>query len=244
MKYRNALPQLNGHKMLTEAGLETILVFHEGIDLPLFAAFTALETEAGAAAIERYMHRLAQIALQTGRGFIMDTPTWRASSKWGAELGLTAADLKEIHREAIAMQLGLRDRFETPASPFVINGVLGPHGDGYAPESHLSAAQAHAYYAEQVDWFAELGADMVSGLTITSASEGTGIALAARDAAIPGVVSFTLETDGRLPSGEPLKDAIRSVDDATGGAAAYFMINCAHPDLFKPIKQRQCSRGR
>lgn len=235
MKYRNALPQLNGKKMLTEAGLETVLVFQEGIDLPLFAAFKALETDAGVAAVSRYMHRLAELAVKTGRGFIMDTPTWRASSKWGQELGLDTADMKEIHREAIATLLALRQKFETPDAPFVINGVVGPHGDGYAPATQLTAAEAHEYYAEQAGWFAELGADMVSGLTLTSISEATGLVLAARDSDIPAVVSFTLETDGRLPSGEGLADAIKAVDAATDGSAAYFMINCAHPDHFRDV---------
>ncbi len=165
----------------------------------------------------------------------MDTPTWRASSRWGAELGLDVAEMREIHREAIATLLALRERFETPSSPFVINGVVGPHDDGYAPATQLTVPQAQAYYAEQVQWFTEFGADMVSGITITSASEGTGIVLAARDAHIPSVVSFTLETDGRLPSGEGLEEAIRAVDAATDGAAAYFMINCAHPDHFRAV---------
>ncbi|MCV3274218.1 homocysteine S-methyltransferase family protein [Roseobacter sinensis] len=235
MKYRHALPQLNGHKMLTEAGLETILVFHEGIDLPLFAAFKALETDAGAEAIERYMRQLAKLAVQTGRGFVMDTPTWRASSKWGAQLGVDSADLKEIHREAIATLAALRQDFETPASPFVINGVVGPHDDGYAPATQLTAAEAHTYYAEQIQWFSELGADMVSGITITSISEAIGIVRAARDGNIPSVVSFTLETDGRLPSGDTLAEAVREVDATTDAAAAYFMINCAHPDHFRQV---------
>ncbi|MCG7625185.1 homocysteine S-methyltransferase family protein [Epibacterium sp. Ofav1-8] len=235
MKYRHALPQLRGQKMMTDGGLETVLVFKEGIDLPLFAAFKALETEAGIEAVTRYFDQMANIAVETGRGFIMDTPTWRASTKWGGELGLSAAELKEIHREAIASFIKLREQYETPQSPFVINGLVGPHGDGYAPESELSIEEAQVYYSEQVQWFSELGADMVSGMTITSISEGIGIVKAAQAVNIPSVVSFTVETDGRLPSGEGLAQAVNAVDRATSGAAAYYMINCAHPDHFLDV---------
>ncbi|MBM1635097.1 homocysteine S-methyltransferase family protein [Sulfitobacter mediterraneus] len=221
--------------MMADGGLETVLVFKEGIDLPLFAAFKALETEAGVAAITRYFDQMAQIAVETGRGFIMDTPTWRASSKWGAELGLSTTELKKIHREAIDSFVKLREKFETPQSPFVINGLVGPHGDGYAPETELSVKEAQNYYAEQVGWFNEMGADMVTGMTITSISEGIGIVKAAQAVSIPSVVSFTVETDGSLPSGEGLAEAIYAVDRATDGAAAYFMINCAHPEHFLDV---------
>ena len=54
----------------------------------------------------------------------------------------------------------------------------------------------------------------------------------ARSVGLPVVVSFTVETDGRLPTGQPLGEAITSVDEATGAAAAYFMVNCTHRDHF------------
>lgn len=235
MKYRNALPQLAGHSMLTDGGLETTLVFHNGIDLPLFAAFTALETEAGTAAIDRYMRRFAEMAVAANRGFVMDTPTWRASMRWADELGIDVSKLEAIHRDAVAWLAALRERYETPLSPFVINGVIGPHDDGYLPSETLTVAEAEAYHRQQVQWFARFGADMVSALTMTYAEEATGVALAARQAGIPAVISFTVETDGNLPSGQSLKTAIEQVDAATDTAPAYFMINCAHPDHFRAV---------
>jgi S-methylmethionine-dependent homocysteine/selenocysteine methylase len=47
-----------------------------------------------------------------------------------------------------------------------------------------------------------------------------------------GGTSFTVDTDGRLPTGQTLGDAVAEVDAATGGAPAYYMINCAHPTHF------------
>jgi homocysteine S-methyltransferase len=49
---------------------------------------------------------------------------------------------------------------------------------------------------------------------------------------IPAAVSFTVETDGRLPTGQPLHEAIDQVDAETSSGAAYFMVNCAHPTHF------------
>ncbi|MEX0348940.1 MAG: homocysteine S-methyltransferase family protein [Paracoccaceae bacterium] len=238
MKYRNALPQLSGQQMLADGGLETTLVFHEGIELPLFAAFKALETEQGIEAIDRYMRGFADLAVRNHRGFVMDTPTWRASPKWAAELGVDRARLKAIHREVVATLAAMRERHETPTSPFVINGVIGPHCDGYSPTDILTAAESEIYHQAQIDWFAGFGADMVSAITMTYVDEAIGIVHAATRADIPVVISFTVETDGQLPSGQSLQSAIEQVDAATEGAAAYFMINCAHPDHFRPVLER------
>ena len=235
MKHRHALPQLHGYQMITEGGLETSLVFHSGIDLPLFAAFIALETDAGIRAIDAWMRAFAELAGAERRCFIMDTPSWRASDRWAAELGIGQDDLREIHREAVATLSKLRDAYETPASPFVISGTVGPQDDGYAPSTTLTAAQAATYPRTQEDWLAEFGADMVSASSITYAEEAAGIAAAAKAAGVPVVISFTLETDGHLPSGEALADAIAAVDAATGGYPSYYMINCAHPDHFAHI---------
>ncbi len=235
MKYRHALPQLNGTQMITDGGLETTLVFHEGIDLPYFAAFKALETDEGIRIMDAYMTRYAKLAVAEKRGFVMDTPTWRASARWGGEMWMTQNALREIHREAIATLNKLRSAYETPSSPFVINGVIGPQDDGYSPAAKLSAENAEQYHQVQVKWFVELGADMVSALTMTYVDEALGIARAAKAAGIPLAISFTVETDGRLPSGEALGDAIAAVDAATDSAPAYYMINCAHPDHFADV---------
>ncbi|MEL6361565.1 MAG: homocysteine S-methyltransferase family protein [Pseudomonadota bacterium] len=236
MKYRKSLPQLNGTQMITDGGLETTLIFHEGIGLPLFAAFTALNTDHGLTTMHTYMERHARIALAQKRGFLMDTPTWRASARWAAELGISHQELRAVHRETVCTLMELRDRMEQPdVSPFVINGVIGPQDDGYAPARVLTVDQAQAYHSVQIGWFDEFGADMVSAITMTYAEEAIGIALAAKDKAIPLAIAFTVETDGKLPSGEALKDAIARVDVATGAAPAYYMINCAHPDHFAHV---------
>ncbi|MCP5080187.1 MAG: homocysteine S-methyltransferase [Alphaproteobacteria bacterium] len=230
--YRNNLPQMNGKPFLTDGGLETTLVFLDAFDLPLFAAFTLLKSPDGRAAIDRYMRKYCEIAVRDKKGFILDTPTWRASRRWANELKISTGDLRAAHAQAISALRVLRAEFETPASPFVINGALGPQDDGYNPETFMSPTQARDYHAQQIGWFTELGADMVSAVTLTYVEEAVGVAMAAQAAGIPCVISFTVETDGNLPSGQPLGEAIEQVDRDTGSAPAYFMINCAHPDHF------------
>src|ERR687895_745799 len=182
------LPQLSGDRLfVTDGGLETTLIFHQGIDLPYFAAFTLLEDEAGAEALRRYYEPYLAIARERGTGIVLDSPTWRASRDWAERLG-------------------------------------------YSPEQ-----QAEAYHAEQIGTFATTAADMVSAITMTYAEEAIGITRAAKAAGLPAVISFTVETDGRLPSGQPLREAIEQVDAATAASPAYYMINCAHPTHFQAV---------
>lgn len=232
-KYRAALPQLDGQPFLSDSGLETTLVFLEGIDLPCFAAFPLLETAEGRQALDRYVERHLAIALRDGRGFILDTPTWRSNTDWGARMGYAPADLDRINRKAVALALEVRARAETAETPIVVNGVFGPRGDGYRPDSLMSAEEARAYHLPQMTSFAEAGADMASAVTMTHVGEAAGIALAGRELGLPVVVSFTVETDGRLPTGQTLAEAIGETDAATGAAPAYYMVNCAHPDHFR-----------
>lgn len=234
-RYRHALPQLTGKLFLTDGGQETTLVFHEGIDLPYFAAFTVLATSAGRDLLRDYYLRYIRLAREADLGFVLEAPTWRASADWGDRLGLTAAELAAVNRDAIALLAELREGHETAGSPMVISGCFGPRGDGYSPAALMSADGAEAYHAPQAAAFAATAADMVSAMTMTHAGEAAGIARAAAAAGLPSAISFTLETDGRLPSGQPLDEAIDEVDSATGGAPAYYMINCAHPDHFAAV---------
>lgn len=229
-KYRSKLPQLGDALFLTDGGLETTLVFHDGLDLPHFAAFDLLKDEAGIAHLAAYYERYLVIAREQGVGAVLESPTWRANRDWAARLGYDADALADANRRAIGLMLELRARFETPHLPLVISGNVGPRGDGYRADVRMSADEARRYHAAQIQVFAATDADLVSAFTLNYAEEAIGIVGAARDAAMPVVISYTVETDGRLPSGESLGEAIQRTDEETGGYAAYFMLNCAHPD--------------
>jgi homocysteine S-methyltransferase len=236
-KYRNNLPQLGHTLFLTDAGLETILVFHEGVDLPCFASFPLLKTEAGMKRLRDYYAGFAKLAVDNGVGLILEGATWRANPDWGAKLGFDAQALAEINRLSVDLMLETRRAFETAQSPMPISGNIGPRGDGYDPGKLMSAQEAEDYHGAQVHALAATAADYVSAFTITNTPEAIGIVRAARAAKVPMVISFTLETDGNLPTGQGLEAAIAEVDAATDSYAAYFMINCAHPTHFESMLQ-------
>ncbi len=231
-KYRSNLPQLSGRPFLTDSGLETTLMFLQGVALPENSAVILHDSADGERLLRDYFVRHIGIAKRRQAGFVLESATWRASPGWGEKLGLTLAQLHVLNRRSIAFLAGLRAEFEAPQCPMPISGNIGPRGDGYFPEQMMSGQEARAYHAFQCDLFADTEADFISAFTMTHSGEAIGIALAARDAGMPVVISFTTETDGLLPSGETMRAAIEATDDATGGAPAYYMINCAHPSHF------------
>ncbi len=233
MKHRHHLPQLDGGLFLTDGGIETTLIFHEGLDLPLFAAFDLLKDDQGTEALRSYFEPYAELAREHGLGFVLESPTWRASPRWAAELGYSNEQLADLNRRAIALMEELRERYESPGAPIVISGCVGPQDDGYNPSQILSAADAQDYHSTQIGTFSETAADMVTAITMTYVEEALGVTRAAIAAGMPVAISFTLETDGRLPSGQPLGEAIEQVDGETDRGPAYYMINCAHPTHFE-----------
>jgi S-methylmethionine-dependent homocysteine/selenocysteine methylase len=235
MDYRQHLPQLDGSPFLTDGGIETTLIFHQGLDLPLFAAFHLLRDEDGTEALRGYYEPYAELARERGLGLVLETPTWRASPRWASEIGYDEAELDRMNRKAVALMEELRERYGDDAAPIVISGCLGPQDDGYDPQTKLTPAVAQEYHAVQIGTFAETAADMVTAITMTYSEEAIGIARAAREAGLPAAISFTVETDGRLPSGQGLAEAIEQVDEETGAAPAYYMINCAHPTHFEDV---------
>jgi S-methylmethionine-dependent homocysteine/selenocysteine methylase len=242
-RYRGRLPQLDGGLFLSDGGIETTLIFHEGIELPHFAVFPLLRTAAGRQTLRTYYERHIAIARAQGLGFVLESPTWRASPDWGERLGYSRDALAAANREAIALMRELRDAYEAPITPIVISGCIGPRGDGYDPGVLMSANEAQAYHAEQIRTFAATTADMVSAATMTNVNE----AIAALDCGLPVAISFTLETDGRLPTGQTLREAIAAVDEATPNGPAYYMINCAHPTHFEEtlgVREAWCERLR
>ncbi len=228
-KYRNRLPQLQNALFVTDGGLETTLIFQDGIDLPFFAAFDLLKTASGVEVLKRYFESYVDIARRQGVGIVLETPTWRANPDWAAKLGYDAPRLADANRSGVGLLLEVRKLFETAKTPIVISGNLGPRGDGYRPESRMTSSEAAEYHGAQVRTFAETDADMIAAFTMNYVEEALGIAYAARDAQMPLALSFTLETDGRLPTGDSLAAAIARVDAETGAYPVYYMVNCAHP---------------
>jgi homocysteine S-methyltransferase len=235
------LPQQDGGWFLTDGGIETVMVFQEGIALPEFAAFVLLESKEGRESLRRYFRRYLELAAATpGAGFILESPTWRAGLDWGAKLGFDAAAIRRVNRDAISLLRELEAEYvDRVPGRIVVSGCVGPRGDGYVAGAPMGLDDAERVHRPQVEALAAAGADMITGITMTTSAEAIGVARAAARAGRASAIAFTVETDGRLPSGESLARAIDAVDAdaAAAGRAppAYFMLNCAHPSHFAHV---------
>jgi homocysteine S-methyltransferase len=235
MSYRGALPQLDGSVLATDGGMETWLLFDEGFELPCFASFPLLDTERGRAALARYYEPYLDVARRHGIGFVIEAATWRASPNWGTQLGYPPEALADVNRRAVGFVAEIRERERAPQRPMPISAPIGPESDAYSPEQRLTRSAAERYHGWQARVLAGTEADLVTGLTLTYVDEAVGIARASAEAGIPAAISFTVETDGRLPSGQPLDEAIEETDDGAEGTVAYYMVNCAHPTHFLDV---------
>jgi homocysteine S-methyltransferase len=235
------LPQLDGGWFLTDAGLETVLIFQEGVALPEFAAFVLLRSPEGRDRLRSYFRRFLDLAARAaGAGFILESPTWRGGWDWGAKLGFDGNAMQHINRDAIALMLELRAEYAARlARPIVVSGCVGPRGDGYVAGAPMALDDAARVHQPQIDALTSAGADLITAITMTTSAEAIGVARAAARAGLPSAISFTVETDGKLPSGESLAQAIDAVDadaaDAGREPPAYFMLNCAHPSHFERV---------
>lgn len=217
---------------LTDAGVETDMVFNRGFDLPHFASIHLLRTAAGRQALQDYFRDFLELAREAGTGCILESATWRASPDWAAPLGLSQSELSALNGDAVRMLVELKRDFATPDAPVLVSGCIGPRGDGYDPGRITSVAEARAYHGHQARILADAGADLLSAITMTNLPEAIAIAEVAREIGMAAVISFTVETDGRLPDGTSLADAIVETDRRTDGYPSHYMINCAHPTHF------------
>lgn len=225
---------LSTNPFISDGGMETDLIFHKGADLPLFASFVLLDSPEGREMLRSYAVSYFDMAQAASRGFVMGTPTWRANGGWGPKLGLDDAGIRNVNRRAVAFVQDLR-RSHPWRDHILIEGALGPAGDGYAPEHLLTPSEAAHLHSAQLETFAEEGVDIASAFTITHPGEAIGMVNRARELGLPFALSFTVETDGRLPTGQDLDSALSEVEAATGGYARYYGINCAHPDHFSKL---------
>ena len=217
----------NTAQFVTDGGLETDLIFNQGVDLPDFAAFPLLEDERGRALLSDYYDQYAAIAADAGAGLVLESPTWRANTDWAARLGYDEARLAAVNESAVVFLREIADRWRDRVPAIRVSGQVGPRGDGYRPGAAVDPDEAAAYHRPQLAAFARAGADQATVLTLTDVGEALGVVAAARDVGLPVAIGFTVETDGRLPLGTTLEEAVTAVDAA--GGPAYFVVNCAHP---------------
>ncbi len=232
-KYRENLPQLGTNIFTSYMGMDTELLFRHGIDLPGFASYPLLLNPEHKNLLHNYYCSLVDLAKDQNVGLILDSVTWVANRDRGAELGFSPEDLKKLNIEAIKLIEDVRD--ERGDLPTVLCGQVGPRGDGYAPDDLMSTQEAENYHSEQIETYSNTEADLICASTLCYPEEASGVVRAAQRFNMPAAIAFTVETDGRLPTGISVKDAIEQVDAESNGGALYFLINCAHPDHFTSI---------
>jgi S-methylmethionine-dependent homocysteine/selenocysteine methylase len=113
-RYRNHLPQLADQLFLTDGGLETTLIFHEGIYLPEFAAFDLLKDAFGYQVLHKYFRTYASLAQSFGVGCILESATWRASMDWGEKLGYSRHAIAELNHKSIDLLHHIRQEYGDP----------------------------------------------------------------------------------------------------------------------------------
>jgi homocysteine S-methyltransferase len=220
--------------VVTDAGLETWLLFQRSVELPAFAAYPLAATASGRALLTEYLQHYAAIASSIDAAAVLDAATWRANPDWAGVLGHDLDALGSLIDACIQVVADVRATWRGN-QPFLINGPVGPRGDGYHVDGSMTPDAAADYHEFQVVRMAVAGVDVITALTMGYVGEAAGIALAAQAVGVPAVVSFTLETDGRLPTGMPLGEAIEATDAATGAYPLHYMINCAHPTHFDHV---------
>lgn len=223
---------------LTDGGMETTLVYHKGIELNHFASFELLNNEHGRQVLREYYQHYIDIAIKNEIDFILETPTWRSHSDWGPVMGYSAHQLSEINKYSVKFLREIIQDQNYDPEKFVISGCIGPRGDGYAPGKLMNTTEAKVYHQTQIQDFAFADVDIVTAMTINYAEEAAGMVKAAQYFGIPVVISFTVETDGKLPSGQSLAQAVQTVDEETSGYVTHYMINCAHPSHFKKVLEQ------
>ena len=220
--------------VVADAGLETWLLFDRGFELPSFAAYPLAGTEEGRAALTDYYSNFVKIAASLGTALVLDAPTWRANPDWAATLGHDRQQLAELIAASVDVVHQVRAAYPD-GHPFLVSGAVGPRGDGYVVGDAMDADTAAWYHSFQIEALASTPVDVVTAMTLSYVDEAIGIARAAERAGLPAVIAFTVETDGNLPSGMPLGQAIEATDEATGGYPVHYMINCAHPTHFAGV---------
>jgi S-methylmethionine-dependent homocysteine/selenocysteine methylase len=218
---------LRAERYVTDGGMETDLIFHRGWDLPEFASFPLLDSQSGRDELHRYFDGYADVAHAAGAGFLVETATWRANPDHAAAIGYGPDDVVRISRDAVMFALEVADRHRERVADVLVGGVVGPRRDGYVSEAPTAPKDAEEYHRPQLEAFATAGADYAVAYTMTDPGEAIGVVRAARSVGLPVAISFTVETDGLLPSGDTLAAAIAHVDDMA--PPDHFLVNCAHP---------------
>jgi len=228
-------PRQPGRYYLTEGGQETEIMYRHGHDLPEFAMYPLLENASAVADLKDMYARVIEVAMAHGMVALISGLDYRGSPDWGKKLGYSRAGLADALERSIAFLRDVARPYQAHGAEVMIGGQVGPRGDAYQLNRDITAEEAEDYHAFQLEVHKRCGVDFVWAATFTNIPEAIGVSRAAAHLGLPFGVSFMLDADHRLKSGDSLRQAIEAVDAETGSARPdYYGTNCSHPLEFEP----------
>ena len=179
MALGSRLPPLDGGIFITDGGMETTLIFQQGLELPEFASFVLLDDRTGPQALRGVLQALPRARARPRRRHRAGTPDLARERRLGRPPRLTAERARDVNRTAVALLEELRTQARG-RPPHRDQRLHRPARRRLRRRRWMSAEEAEAYHAPQIATFAGTEADLVSALTMTYANEAIGIVRAAR----------------------------------------------------------------
>lgn len=227
-----------GQIILAQGGLETTLEFKTDFQLREFSAYEAALSEKWKYLVAKDFEGYLRMAARHDIPLILDAPTWRASPNWFEKLGTSESDRESVYSRTLADANAVIQSIEKEVGKIsvLVQGVIGPMGDGYCVKDAPSVEYSRKYHASAVEAWKKTNVTEISAITITSSNEAAGIALNAAVFDLPLSISFVLTVHGKLPSGETLGEAISFVDNIVEEKKPMcYLINCIHPKYVAPV---------
>lgn len=221
----------SGTPIITDGGIETRIMFETNLSMDPELQVAALVPDPdGAAALRSIYESYIKAAGEFGLPIVIGTPTFRASLNFARRAGHGGEEsVRELNVGAVRLLRQLRE--DSDHRPIFIAGVIGPSGDAYTPGDALGAPEAAAYHRLQTEVLAEEGVEFLFAPTFPAVDEALGVAMAMGRSGLPYVVSFVLDTAGRVLDGTPLTAAIERIDNEALPPPLYYSISCVYPDV-------------
>jgi S-methylmethionine-dependent homocysteine/selenocysteine methylase len=219
---------------LTEAGIETELMYKWGFEIPHFAMFALLENDQIVSTLRGMYRSYLDVAAKHEMSFLMGGFDYRASPDWAELLGYGPEALKEANLRCLDFHRQMGAEYASDVPEAVTMGCVGPRGDAYQLNRTISEAEAEDYHSVQLTTLRDAKVPLVYAATFNNIPEAVGVVRAARRLGLPIALSFSLDSNSKLKSGPSVKEAIEAVDEATDRAPEFYAINCSHPVEFEP----------
>lgn len=223
-----------GRFYLSEGGTETELMYKYGFELPEFAMFPLLNNPDAVSKMREMFRSYLEVVAVNGMCALMGGLDYRASPDWGERLGYSPEGLAEANHHALAFLREIADEYTTDIQEILIQGVIGPRGDAYERNETITENEAEDYHSVQLKTLKEADVDLALAMTFNNIRESIGVARAAAKVGVPLAISFIVNSESKLDTGQSLGEAIATIDAETNHAPEFYSVNCCHPIEYEP----------